>query len=399
MGANIRLGRITGVDVEANWSLLVILGLITWSLGAGVFPTVAPDAPAAAGWVVAAVTAVGFFACLLAHELAHSLVARAAGMRVDGIVLWMFGGMSRLAEDSPDARTERRIALAGPLTSAGLGAGLTALAVLAGAARAPDVVVAATAWLGLMNGLLAVFNLLPAYPLDGGRVLRALVWRHTGDRFRATVVAATIGVSCGYGLLFVGVLAALSGAGLSGVWLALIGWIVLDAARGERAGVELRRLLGETRVDDVMTRDPVTVPPDITVDRLVRQYVGQYRCSAFPVVAPGGSPLGLVTLRRLRDVPGDLRPTTRVGQVATPLPRVVTAEPSEPLVELLARFSPGPERCALVLDRGALVGIVTSSDVERALELAAVGGPHALTGPDAADRAGRGPAVPCGIGG
>ncbi len=209
----------------------------------------------------------------------------------------------------------------------------------------------------------------------------------------------TIGVWCGYGLLFGGVLAALSGVGLSGVWLALLGWIVLNAARSERAGAELRRLLGETRVDDVMTRDPVTVPADITVNTLVRHYLGQSRCSAFPVVAPGGSPLGLVTLRRLRDVPADLRPTTTVGQVATPLTRVVTAEPSEPLVELLGRLTPGTERCALVLDRGALVGIVTPSDVERALQLAAVGGPHALTGSNASDRGGRGPAAPFGTGG
>lgn len=382
MGADIRLGRIAGVDVAASWSLLVILGLITWTLGAGVLPVAAPGTPAAAVWATAAVTAVAFFACLLAHELAHAVVARSAGMRVDGITLWMFGGVSRLAGDAPDARTEQRVAVAGPLTSAGLGVGLIAIAALADVVRAPDVIVAATAWLGFMNGLLALFNLLPAYPLDGGRVLRAIVWRRTGDRRRATVIAATTGVAFGYVLVALGAFMALSGAGLSGVWLALLGWIVLNAARAEEAGVELRSLLGDARVEDVMTRDPVTVPPDLTVETLIRYYIGQYRGSAFPVVARDGAPVGLVTLGQLREVPGHVRAVTTVAQVATPLGRLVTTRPDEPMGELLARLTPGTGRRALVLDRGGLVGIVTATDIERALELASIGGAAALTNPN-----------------
>jgi Zn-dependent protease len=381
MSPDIRLGRIAGVEVAASWSLLVIVGLITWSLGAAVLPGAAPGAPTVAVWVTSAVTAVAFLACLLAHELAHAVVARSAGMEVDGIVLWMFGGMSRLAGDAPDARTEQRLAVAGPEASAGLCLGLLGLAALAGAVRAPAVVVAAIGWLGFMNGLLALFNLLPAYPLDGGRVLRAIVWRRTGDRLRATVVAAATGAAFGYGLMTLGVLVVLAGDGLGGVWLALLGWIVHDAARAEQAAVELHSLLGDARIEDVMTPDPVTVPADLTVEALIRHFVGLYRCSAFPVVGPDGSPLGLVTLSRLREVPRDLRATATVAQVATPLDRVVTTRPGEPVVDLLARFTPGMGRRALVLDHGVLVGIVTASDLDRALELAAVDGPAALTLP------------------
>jgi Zn-dependent protease len=381
MNADIRFGRIAGVEVAASWSLLVIAGLITWSLGAAVLPGAAPGAPAVAVWVTSAVTAVAFFACLLAHELAHAVEARSVGMEVDGIVLWMFGGMSRLSGDAPDARTEQRMAIAGPEASAGLCFGLLGLAALADAVGAPDVVVAAIGWLGFVNGLLALFNLLPAYPLDGGRVLRAVVWRRTGDRRRATAVAAATGTAFGYGLMGLGALAVLAGDGLGGIWLALLGWIVHDAARAEQAAVELHSLLGKARVDDLMTPDPVTVPGDLTVEALIRHFVGLYRCSAFPVVRPDGSPVGLVTLSRLRDVPDHLRATTTVAQVATPLDRVVTARPGEPVIDLLARFTPGTGRRALVLDRGALVGIVTASDLDRALELAAVGGPAALTGP------------------
>jgi CBS domain-containing protein len=308
-------------------------------------------------------------------------------MKIDGIILWMFGGMSRLTGDAPDARTELRMAVAGPVTSAGLAIGLIGLAYAVGATAAPDLAVAALTWLGAVNAMLALFNLVPAYPLDGGRVLRAFLWHRLGDKRRATAVAATAGVRSGYGFVAVGALIALSGAALSGVWMALIGWIVLQAARAEKEGVELRSLLEGVRVDDVMTRDPVTVPQNLTVDALIRHHIGQYRCSAFPVVAQDGSPIGLVALSRLRDVPDDLRGAITAAQVATPVAEGVTASPDEPVVDLVARLAPGTGRRALVLQDGALVGIVTASDLDRALELAALAGPGALTGAGSAGRA------------
>jgi Zn-dependent protease/predicted transcriptional regulator len=387
VGADLRLGRIAGVEVAASWSLMVIVGLLVWTLGAGVLPAAAPDAPVVATWAVATVSAVAFFACLLAHELSHCVVARSAGMKIDGIILWMFGGMSRLTGDAPDARSELRMAVAGPVTSAGLAIGLIGLAYAVGATAAPDLAVAALTWLGAVNAMLALFNLVPAYPLDGGRVLRAFLWQHSGDKRRATAVAATAGVRLGYGFVAVGALIALSGAALSGVWMALIGWIVLEAARAEKEGVELRSLLEDVRVDDVMTRDPVTVPRDLTVDALIRHHIGQYRCSAFPVVDQDGSAIGLVTLSRLRDVPDDLRDALTAAQVATPVAEVVTASPGEPVVDLVTRLAPGTGRRALVLQDGALVGIITASDLDRALELAALAGPGALTGARSAERA------------
>jgi len=175
MDDDVRLGRIAGVAVGASWSLLVILALITWILGTEVLPVAAPDAHPAAYWAAAAVTAIAFLACLLAHELAHSVVARGRGIEVEGITLWMFGGMSRLKGEAPDARTEERMALAGPLASLALGAAMTVLAVLLAGAHAPDVLAAAIAWLGLMNGMLAVFNLIPLPPLDGSKILIGLL--------------------------------------------------------------------------------------------------------------------------------------------------------------------------------------------------------------------------------
>jgi Zn-dependent protease len=378
--SDVRLGRVAGIELDASWSLLVIVGLITWTLGGVVLPTAAPDAPAVACWVLGIVGAIAFFACLVAHEVAHSLVAQAHGMKVEGITLWMFGGVSRLGAEPPDAATEQRMALAGPLASLTLGAAFTGLAVALSAASMPEVLVAVASWLGTVNLLLAIFNLLPAFPLDGGRVLRAIVWRRTGDLRRATSVATSWGVAVGHGLVAAGVLLALYGFVVSGVWLALIGWIVLNAARTEQARAALHGRLAGVRVDDVMTPDPVTVAADLSVDALVRHYVPLYRCSAFPVVGQGGQPVGLVALSRVRDVPPDRRAATLVGDVAVPLADVVTARPDEALVSLVSRLTPASGRRALVLDaRGMLVGIVTARDLDRALEVADVGGARALT--------------------
>jgi Zn-dependent protease len=381
MARGVRLGRIAGIEVSASWSLLVIVGLITWALGGSVLPAAAPAAPAVAVWTVAAVGAVTFFACVLAHELAHSLVATASGMAIDGITLWVFGGVSRLRTEPPDARTEVRLALAGPLASLALGAGFGGLALLLAAVRAPEIVVAVVAWLAAVNTVLALFNLLSAFPLDGGRVLRGVLWRRSGDLRRATEVASACGTAVGYGLVALGAGLVLAGAPLSGVWMALLGWIVIEAARAEQGGAALHRLLGATRVADIMTPDPVTVPADLSVDALIRHHVASCRCSAFPVTGPDGSPSGLVALSRLREVPAHLRATTPVAAVAIPLDRVVAAHPDDLVVDLLARLTPASGRRALVLGPGGeLVGIVTAAEVERALEVATVAGAGSLAG-------------------
>jgi Zn-dependent protease len=371
MNEDIRFGRIAGVAVGASWSLLVVIALITWTIAVGVLPGGEVEYPAPVYWAVGAVTAVAFLASLLAHEMAHALVARSHGIPVEGITLWMFGGVSRLGHDVPDARTELRMAVIGPLTSLGIGVGAAAVAVALAAANAPQVGVDAVVWLAFMNVALAVFNMLPAFPLDGGRVLRAALWLRTGDLRRATTVASGAGVAFGYGLIGLGAASLVGGAGISGMWLLLLGWIVLEAARAERAGLELRLLLGDARVADVMTPDPVTVPSGLTVDELVHDYVARYRCSAFPVVRDGRMPVGLVTLSGVRDVPETARATTLVDDVTRPIARVLTARPDERVTDLVQRFTPGSGGRALVLDSGgAVVGILTSSDVERALTVA-----------------------------
>ena len=371
MEEDIRFGRIAGIPVGASWSLIVVVLLITWTVAVGVLPAGDVDYPAGVYWGVAAVTALVFLASLLAHEMAHALVARAQGMPVEGITLWMFGGVSKLGGDAPDARSELRMAIVGPITSLVVGIVLIVAAMATSAAGGPEVGAIAIGWLGIMNVALAIFNMLPAYPLDGGRVLRSVLWLRSGDQRRATIIASQAGVAVGYGLMGLGAVGFIGGMGVGGIWLVFLGWIVLEAARAERAGFELRTLLRTTRVAEVMTRDPVTVPAGLTVDALVHQYVARHRCSAFPVVRPDGAPVGLVTLSRVRDVDEPARATTTVDAVAQPIDEVVTVHPEDRVIDVLPRFTVRTGRRALVTDApGVLVGILTSSDVDRALAVA-----------------------------
>ncbi len=370
MTDSIHLGRIAGIRVGAHWSLLVVFALITWSLASGQLPLEVPGQPAAAYWTVAAITAVLFFASLLAHEMGHALLARALGIEIDGITLWLFGGVSRLRSEATGPGAELRIAVIGPAVSLGLAVVFGAVAVALRSAGAPALVVAAAGWLGLVNATLGVFNLVPAFPLDGGRVLRALLWQRSGQLRSATVAAARAGTVVAYLMIGLGIVSFFAGNVLNGVWLAFLGWFLLAAARAEAEGTVARDALAGLRVADVMTPDPFTVPGYITVDDLVQRHLLTQRHSSYPITDLDGRPQGLVTLDVLRRVPPDRRATTRLTDVAHPLSDVVASSPTEPLSDLARRLGSGPGARALVFDGGRLVGIVSPTDIARALAIA-----------------------------
>jgi Zn-dependent protease len=241
MNETIHFGRIGGIRVGANWSLLPIFLLIAWSLAVVLLPAAAPGFTGWGYWLFGLLAAAAFYASLLAHELSHAFVARRYGVSVKGIVLWLLGGVAQLDGDSPDARAELRVAAAGPATSLGIAAVAAALAGILAGIGTSSLMVAAVWWLAGINALLAAFNLLPAFPLDGGRILRALLWRRWSDRVRATAVAATVGKIAGYALIAVGILELLAGGGaLGGIWLALIGWFITVSARQQNERVRER---------------------------------------------------------------------------------------------------------------------------------------------------------------
>ena len=372
MLTGIPLGRIAGIPVAAHWSVLLIVGLLTDILATSVLPATVPHQSTALYWLSATATTVMFLLSLLAHELARAIAARRQGIRVNRIVVWLLGGVSELDGDPPSPSADGMIAVVGPLTSLLLGgAFLLGSDLLPGAT--PTLPVAGLAWLATMNVLLGAFNLLPAAPLDGGRVLRAVLWRRTGDRARANRVAITCGQFLGWTLGAIGVFELLVLGNLAGLWFGLLGWFVLDAALTERlAGPTIAQL---HRIGVADSHTPVAAPGWWTVTRFAEWVAANdLRYRAFPVVDFDGRPIGLVRLTDLLAVPEQRRPAMRVQDAARPLRRVLTVAVHASLADLRA---PGVRRTdrdmVLVLDGDRLVGVVTAADVARAVELATLG--------------------------
>ena len=370
MGAGFRLGRIAGVEIRLNWSLLVIFWLIVLSLAMVVFPESVPSQPAWSDWLLALIATVLFYASLLAHELAHAIVARRKGVAVEGITLWLFGGVAQLHGEVATPGDEMRITAIGPVVTlvlavfwAAIGFGLKALG-------AGEAIVLAPVWLALMNLLLGVFNLVPALPLDGGRILHAYLWRRSGDRAHATATAARTGRTFGIILIAFGVLEFFIYAALGGLWFVFLGWFIVEASHAEEAQTRLGSALTGVRVRDVMSPDPAIAPNWITVDAFLHDHVLTHRVSCFPVHDLDGRVTGLVSLRRLGLVPRAERATTRIKDIATPLDRVPRTSPDELVLDLLARMRASDDGRALVYDGDRLVGIVAPSDITRAMTLA-----------------------------
>ncbi|MFC4150477.1 site-2 protease family protein [Micromonospora mangrovi] len=367
MRASFRLGRIAGVPVGVNWSVLVIFLLIAWALAANQFPRAYPDRPTWAYVLAGLAAAVVFFLGLLAHEVAHAVVAKRNGIGVEGITLWLFGGVSELKGEARDPGAELRIAGIGPLVSLIIGFFFGGIAVLLTLAGVRGLLLGSLAWLAGINILLAIFNVLPAAPLDGGRLLRAAVWKATGDRTKASVVAARAGWVLGALLIGLGLWQFIAGAGVGGLWLALIGWFLIGAAGVEERQARMGSALRGVRVADVMTPQPQTASGEMTVADFVDHYLFAYRHSALPLTDEG-RPVGLVTLDRVRGIPADRRASTSLAEVSCRAEELVLARPDEPLNELLPRLSECADGRALVVVDQRLVGIVSPSDISRAVQ-------------------------------
>ncbi|OCB30565.1 zinc metalloprotease [Mycobacterium malmoense] len=365
----IPIGRIAGFPVNVHWSVLVILWLFTWSL-ASTLPGSVKGYSHGAYWLAGACGALVLLASLVAHELAHAVVARRAGVSVGSVTLWLFGGVTTLGGEAKTPKAAFRIAIAGPATSLALAAIFGGLVAALSTVGAAPIVVGVASWLAGINLLLGLFNLLPGAPLDGGRVLRAFLWRRHGDSVRASIGAAHAGRVVAFILIGLGLAEFLLGGMVGGVWLAFIGWFIFAASREEETRISTQQMFSGVRVADAMTARPHTAPGWITVDDFVQRYVLGDRHSAYPVVDPSGSVTGLITLRQLRDVAPGRRATTTVGEVAQPLHEVPSGAPQEPLTALLERMAPaGPRSRALVFEGDQVVGIVTPTDVARLIEV------------------------------
>ena len=372
MNETIRLGHIAGVRIGVNWTVLVIFSLILVGLATVQFPLIDEDLATGVSWVAGLVGALAFFASLLAHELAHALVARRHGIEVEGIVLWLFGGVAKLRGEAPNPDADLRIAGVGPLVSVVLGLAFGALAIVFAWFGAGAITVAVFGWLGLINIVLALFNLVPASPLDGGRILRAILWKLRGDRTTAAITAAKAGRVFGFVLIGLGLLQAIFIPGLGGLWLVLIGWFLTTAASAEEQQARIHGSLGGLRVADLMTRDPVTVRPDVTVASLLDDYVLKNRFSAFPVVDEDHRPIGLVTLNRIKSLDAEQRRATYVGDIACGPDEIAIAGPEEAVTAVLPRLGTCADGRAIVAHDGRVVGILSPTDIARMIEIAEV---------------------------
>lgn len=362
-----RLLRIGGTDVYVHLSWLVIAGLVLLSFWAQLDDRF-PDLAGGAAYGLALLGTAVFFASVLIHELAHAMMAKRRGIEVKGITLYLFGGATEADASSKSAGDEFLIAIVGPLTSFGIAAVLGLAAMVLG--DLDDPLPAVLAYLSFVNVVLAVFNLAPGLPLDGGRVFRSAVWAATGDFQKATRWATAAGVALGYGLIGLGFVSVLGGA-ITGLWLVVIGWMITQSARQNEVQEGLRTTFADLLAADVMTSPVVTIPASTSIADATRDFFARNNLTAFPVL-DGDRVVGLLTLDAVRRVPVAERATTAAGRVAAGRPPAHTTTPDASMPAVIEALSadPNPKARALVFDRGRLVGIISPSDILRRRALA-----------------------------
>ncbi len=367
MKQSIRLGRMGGIPVGLHWSVVVMLGLITYILAVNVLPTVIPHMGAVIYWTVGVAGGILFIAALGAHEIAHAVVARRRDITVRSITLWMLGGAAELDEMPQTAGADLQIAIAGPATSFAASVLFGVAALLAHVAHGPDVITAALAWLALMNVVLAVFNLLPGAPLDGGRILRALLWKHYDDRQRASRAAQLAGQALGGVLILIGLAELFAWRNIGGLWLMLIGWFLITMARSEQQTDQIESSLSGLRIRDVMVGHPDVGAAWTDVSDFASRVVFSSRQTAFPVVGSDGDLVGVVFADTLAEVPPDDRATTRLSEIAVPVPAAYIAAPGTDADSLLKQPPLRGELLAAVMDDHLVTGLVTVDELRLAM--------------------------------
>jgi Zn-dependent protease len=362
------LGAIRGIPIRIHFTWLIIFGLLSWSLASGYFPQRYPDLPITAYWIKAIIAALFLFGSVLVHELMHALMAQNLRVPIAGITLFALGGVSEMKQEPPSPSAEFLIALVGPLASLVL-AGFFWLVWRALEREGPDPSFAAIAlYLVGLNTVVAVFNLLPAFPLDGGRMLRSIIWGITKNLQKATYLATRIGRAFAYLLITFGAVSLFAGAGFQGIWMALIGFFLLQGAQASYTQVVLKEALAGIAVRDIMVQKAMTVAPNLSVRELIQDYFLTYGYGGFPVVE-NGQVLGLVSLGDVKKVsPTDYDRLT-VREVMTPLSERLTIAPEEDVSIAFQRMAEEELGRLVVIERGRMLGLVTKTGLSRFLQM------------------------------
>ena len=355
----IPIGRLFGISIDLDYSWFLIVGLLAWMLAVSYYPMEFPGWSSTEYWAIGLLSAILLFGSVLVYELAHSLVAQRYGISVPRITLFLFGGVAQIATEPPDAPAEFWIAAVGPLTSFALAAVFWEIQP---AFFGNEPLYALAAYLAWLNLILAIFNLIPGFPLDGGRVFRAILWRITHNYRRATIAAGMSGRFFGFLLIFIGVWEALTGDIAGGIWIAFIGWFLESAAGSQLQQEAMKELLGGHKVADAMQRDFVRLSGDITLQEIADRYMMNPNVHAVVVTAPDGN-TGIVSLAMIRQTPQHAWPGTIASQVMTPPQSVETTRPDAILWSALEKMGRGGQNQLLVVDDSGVVGILSREDV------------------------------------
>jgi Zn-dependent protease/CBS domain-containing protein len=361
-GRSVPLFRLFGFQVKADASWLILALLITWSLARGVFPASYPGLAPETYWWMGVLGAIGLFASIVFHELAHSLVARRYGMPMRGITLFIFGGVAEMTDEPPTAKAEGMMAIAGPISSYLLALVCYVLARLGAAAGAPEPVTGVIGYLALINVVLATFNLIPGFPLDGGRVLRAVLWAWRDNLRWATRTASRIGAGFGIALVVLGALNVVTGNFVGGLWYFLIGMFLWGAARAHYQQLLTRQALQGEPVSRFMKRDLVTVPPSLSLRELVESYVYAFHHKMYPVVEDGRL-VGCITTRQVKEVPREEWERRTVGELMGRCSDDNTVAPGTDVMDALRAMNRSGSSRLMVVEGGRLVGIIALKDL------------------------------------
>lgn len=369
MGTSVTLFRVRTIPVRVHASWLAVYGLIAWSLAVGYFPQALPELGWTTHWIGGLVAALLLFVSVFLHELSHSLVALRLGIPVKAITLHVFGGVSELGREPDHPRTEFAIAIVGPLTSFAIAA---VVALVARAVPPAPIVGAVMQYLVLVNVVVGVFNLVPGFPLDGGRVLRAVLWRVRGDLPWATRIASTAGSGFGLALILLGVWRGLAGEFLGGLWLVVIGLFLRQASTASYEQLLVHRALRGRSVAEIMTREVVQIAPDVTVAALVDDYFWRHHVTSFPVVDDGRL-LGVVSIHDVGSLPREHWSQRRVADVMRPVTDALVVAPQAQLLQVLEKVSRNGIGRVAVVDGDRLAGYLSVKDIMHVLTVARAG--------------------------
>jgi Zn-dependent protease len=358
------IGKAFGISLRLHYSWFLIFLLVTWALAAVYFPSTHPTWSLALKIGAGVITSILFFGSVLFHELMHSIVALREGIQIQAITLFFLGGVSQMAGEPRTAGDEFRMAAAGPFSSLVLGGLFLVIFYLlnSSTSETAQIIAAISQYLGIINILLGVFNLIPGFPLDGGRVLRALIWWRSKNLQSATRIASNVGRGIGFLFIIVGIFLAFTGNFFNGIWLALIGWFLESAASSSYKQMMLLELLKGHTASEVMSRDCTVVPPDITIEQLVNEHILSSGRRCFPV-ASGDRTEGLVTLSSIKAVPSDARERTMVRDAMMPISRVKSVSPNEDLSNVMQILSENDINQVPVVWENKVVGIVARDNL------------------------------------